>query len=64
MSTEQTSPAACPPGSRWESAWLALLLVADLASIPFHLIVFSLTRERHKRAFRRVLSEGTGGEPA
>jgi hypothetical protein len=52
-----TAPADSPPGSRWESAWLALLLVADLASIPFHLIAFSLARGRHKRAFRRALEE-------
>jgi hypothetical protein len=59
MSTEETSPRddACGPGSRWESAWLAVLLVADLASIPFHLIVFTLTRGNHKSAFRRALAE-------
>ncbi|MHC4846377.1 MAG: hypothetical protein ACYTCU_09470 [Planctomycetota bacterium] len=59
MSTDETSPRSdgCAPGSRWESAWLAVLLVADLASIPFHLVVFTLTRGSHKRAFRRALAE-------
>jgi len=52
MSTQVTSP-----GSRWESAWLALLLVADLLSIPFHLLVFTAARAKHGRAFRRALAE-------
>jgi hypothetical protein len=57
MSTDVTSSDNCAPGSRWESAWLAVLLVADLLSIPFHLVAFTLQRGRHKRAFRRALTE-------
>ena len=43
-----------PPGSRWESAWLALQLAGDLLSTPFHLLAFLCTRGRQRR---RLLDE-------
>ena len=47
-------PAPAAPGSRWESVWLALLLVQDLLSTPFHLAGFLCTRGRQRR---RLLDE-------
>ena len=52
-----SAPAAdvpAPPGSRWESAWVALQLAGDLLSTPFHLIAFLCTRGRQKQ---RLLDE-------
>lgn len=53
--TIEVEPAPVPPGSRLESAWLALLLVADLASIPFHFVLFLARRGRERRAFLHAL---------
>jgi hypothetical protein len=49
--------APAPPGSRAEQAVLALKLLLDLLSTPFHLLAFLLTRSRHRRALRRALEE-------
>ena len=46
--------APVPAGSRWESAWLALLLAKDLLSTPLHLVAFLCTGRRQKR---RLLDE-------
>jgi hypothetical protein len=43
-----------PPGSRWESVWLALRLAGDLLSTPFHILAFLCTRGRQRR---RLLDE-------
>jgi hypothetical protein len=51
--TSSTAPVA--PGSRWESAWLALLLACDLASTPFHLVAFLCTAPGQRRALREAL---------
>lgn len=45
------------PGSRWESAWLALLLAADLLSTPFHLVAFLCTRRRQRQQLLDALHE-------
>ncbi|HVQ27245.1 MAG TPA: hypothetical protein VMV01_18795 [Planctomycetota bacterium] len=49
-----TDTAPAPPGSRWESAWLALLLAKDVLSTPLHLVAFLFTGRRQKR---RLLEE-------
>ncbi len=48
---------AVPPGSRWEQLVIVLKLAGDLLSVPFHFVVFLFTSRRHRRDFRRVLSE-------
>ena len=42
------------PGPRWESVWLALLLLKDVLSTPLHLVAFLCTGRRQKR---RLLDE-------
>ena len=46
-----------PPGSRAEQLLLVGQLLADLASIPFHLLVFLFTRRRHQRRFVAAMTE-------
>lgn len=50
-------PAPAAPGPRIEQAVLVLRLVLDLATTPLHLLLFLLTRSRHRRALRRALEE-------
>lgn len=45
------------PGPRIEQAVLVLRLALDLATTPLHLLLFLLTRSRHRRALRRALEE-------
>lgn len=49
-----TPEAPVAPGSRWESVWLALLLLKDVLSTPLHLVAFLCTGRRQKR---RLLDE-------
>jgi hypothetical protein len=51
---------AVPSGSRLENAWLAVLLVLDLLSIPYHVVAFLLTRRRQREAFQRTLEDAAG----
>lgn len=45
-----------PEGSRWETVTLLFQLAGDLASVPFHLVVFLLfTRRGHRRRFLAAL---------
>jgi len=46
-----------PPGSRAEQLLLIGQLMADLASIPIHLVVFLFTRRRHQRGFVAAMTE-------
>lgn len=46
-----------PPGSRWEQAGLLLALILDLASTPFHLVIFLLTRRAQAARLRKDLEE-------
>ena len=64
-SEQAPAPAAAPapapspegpvrPGSRWESARLALQLAGDLLATPVHALAFLCTRGRQRR---RLLDE-------
>lgn len=54
-----------PPGSRIEQLLMIGKLLADLASIPFHLALFVFTRGRHKRRFAEALAAaGVSGRSA
>jgi len=44
-------------GSPLVAARVALDLLLDLASTPFHVAAFVLTRRRHKERFARMLAE-------
>jgi hypothetical protein len=51
------TPAPAPPGSRAEQLLLVSQLLADLASVPFHFLVFLFTRGRHRKRFQQSMSE-------
>ena len=50
---------ATRPASRWETLVLLVKLAGDLLSVPFHLALFVVRREGHRRRFRRSLEEST-----
>jgi hypothetical protein len=52
-----TAPPPTPPGSRFEQLLLTAKLALDILSTPFHLLIFCLTRARHRRALQRALEE-------
>ena len=54
---EDPAPRPLPRGSRADLLRLLGWLVADLVSIPFHLLIFLLRRGRLRRRFRRMLEE-------
>lgn len=58
MSARQSeAPPSAPPGSRFEQALLVVKLVGDLASIPFHLLLFLATRRAQARRLAEDLTE-------
>ena len=48
--------APVPPGSRLECARLVLALLTDLASTPWHLVVFVFTRGSARRQLAAALA--------
>ena len=56
-SQTRAPPEPVAPGSRWESAWLALRLAGDLLSTPFHVVAFLCTRRRQRKALLEALQK-------
>ncbi len=52
-----TAPAPSRPGSRLEVALLFGQALLDVLSVPWHLVVFLFTRQRHRQRLLDALQE-------
>jgi hypothetical protein len=51
------APRRATPSPRAETALIVGSLLADLLSIPFHLVAYLFNRTRHRREFQRALKD-------